>query len=37
MRTIAVLTGLDDYEALKGEDPDMILHSVSQLPERLSL
>jgi HAD superfamily hydrolase (TIGR01549 family) len=37
MRTIAVLTGVDDYEALKGEDPDIILDSVSQLPERLNL
>ena len=37
MRTIAVLTGLDDYQALKGEGPDMILESVSQLPERLNL
>jgi len=36
MRTIAVLTGVDDYEALKEEDPDMILDSVSQLTERLS-
>jgi len=37
MRTIAVLTGVDDYEALKGEDPDIILDSVSHLTERLSL
>jgi phosphoglycolate phosphatase len=37
MRTIGVLTGLDDYEALEGEDPDMILDSVSQLTERMSL
>jgi HAD superfamily hydrolase (TIGR01509 family) len=37
MRTIAVLTGVDDYEALKGEDPDMILDSVSQLQEQLNL
>jgi HAD superfamily hydrolase (TIGR01509 family) len=36
MRTIAVLTGVDDYEALKGENPDMILDSVSQLMERIS-
>ncbi len=35
MKTIAVLTGVDDYEALKAEDPDMILESVSQLTERL--
>ncbi len=37
MRTIGVLTGLDDYQALRGEDPDLILDSVSQLPERLNL
>jgi HAD superfamily hydrolase (TIGR01509 family) len=37
MRTIAVLSGLDDYQSLKGEDPDVILDSVSQLAERLSL
>ena len=37
MKTIAVLTGVDDYEALKAEGPDMILDSVSQLMERLSL
>jgi phosphoglycolate phosphatase-like HAD superfamily hydrolase len=37
MRTIGVLTGLDDYQTLKEEDPDMILDSVSQLTERLNL
>lgn len=37
MKTIAVLTGVDDYEALKGENPDVILDGVSQLAERLSL
>jgi HAD superfamily hydrolase (TIGR01509 family) len=37
MKTIAVLTGVDDYEALKGENPDMILDSVSQLTEQLNL
>jgi len=37
MRTIGVLTGLDDYEALKAECPDMIVESVSELPERLGL
>jgi len=37
MKTIAVLTGVDDYEALKAEDPDLILNSVSQLMEYLSL
>jgi HAD superfamily hydrolase (TIGR01509 family) len=35
MKTIGVLTGLDDYETLRGEEPDMILDSVSQLTERL--
>jgi HAD superfamily hydrolase (TIGR01509 family) len=37
MKTIAVLSGLDDYETLKREDPDVILESVSQLSERLNL
>jgi len=37
MKTIAVLTGVDDYEALKAENPDIILDSVSQLAERLNL
>jgi HAD superfamily hydrolase (TIGR01509 family) len=37
MRTIAVLTGVDDYEAIKAEGPDMILDSVSQLTDWLSL
>jgi len=37
MRTIAVLSGLDDYQTLKGADPDVILESVSQLAEQLSL
>jgi phosphoglycolate phosphatase-like HAD superfamily hydrolase len=37
MRTIGVLTGLDDYESLREQDPDVILDSVSQLTQRLSL
>jgi pyrophosphatase PpaX len=37
MRTIAVLTGLDNYQALKAKDPDMILESVVQLTKRVSL
>lgn len=37
MKTIAVLTGLDDYQTLKAEDPDLIVESVSQLPERINL
>lgn len=36
MGTVAVLTGVDDYETLRAEEPDMILDSVSQLMERLS-
>jgi HAD superfamily hydrolase (TIGR01662 family) len=31
MMTIGVLTGLDDYETLKGENPAMILQSVSEI------
>jgi HAD superfamily hydrolase (TIGR01509 family) len=37
MKTIAVLTGLDDYPALKAKDPDMILESVIQLTKRMTL
>lgn len=37
MKTIAVLTGVDDYEVLKAEGPDMILDSIAQLTERLGL
>jgi len=37
MKTIAVLTGLDDYQTLKAEDPDLIVESVSQLTERIGL
>jgi len=29
MKTIGVLTGIDSYETLKGENPDMILSSVA--------
>ena len=36
MKTIAVLTGLDDYRALQEKDPDMILESVTQLTKRMS-
>jgi len=32
-----VLTGVDDYDAIKAEGPDMILDSVSQLTDWLSL
>ncbi|MBW2609434.1 MAG: HAD family hydrolase [Deltaproteobacteria bacterium] len=33
MTTIGVLTGLDDYDSLKKEDPDLIIDSVIQLRE----
>ncbi|MBW1916041.1 MAG: HAD family hydrolase [Deltaproteobacteria bacterium] len=33
MKTIGVLTGLDDYDSLKKEDPDLIIDSVVQLRE----
>jgi HAD superfamily hydrolase (TIGR01509 family) len=35
MKTAAVLTGFDPYEALIREDPDLILNSVLDLPEKL--
>ncbi len=31
MKTIGVLTGFDDYELLKKEDPDVIINSVDEL------
>jgi HAD superfamily hydrolase (TIGR01509 family) len=31
MKTVAVLTGIDDYEILEKEDPDMIVDSVIEL------
>ena len=33
MKTVGVLTGMDGYERLKKEGPDMILHSVAELSE----
>ncbi len=36
MRTIAVLTGMDDYESLKGENPDGIIDSVVGLRETIA-
>ncbi|MBU2497681.1 MAG: HAD family hydrolase [Proteobacteria bacterium] len=35
MKTIGVLTGIDSYESLKGENPDMILSSVAGLCETI--
>jgi len=35
MKTVGVLTGFDDYEALKKEDPDAIIDSIAQLDETL--
>jgi phosphoglycolate phosphatase len=35
MRTVAVLTGFDDYEALERETPDAIINSVSELKAML--
>jgi phosphoglycolate phosphatase len=35
MRTVGVLTGFDDYNALKNEMPDAIIKSVAQLNETL--
>ncbi len=33
MMTIGVLTGMDDFDTLKSEDPDLIVNSVSDLRE----
>jgi len=35
MKTVGVLTGFDDYEALKKENPDVIIDSVGQLDENI--
>jgi 2-phosphoglycolate phosphatase len=35
MKTVGVLTGFDDYEALKNEMPDAIINSIAQLSETL--
>jgi HAD superfamily hydrolase (TIGR01662 family) len=37
MRTIGVLTGMNDYESLKAEDPDMIIESVVGLRDLMPL
>ena len=31
MKTVGVLTGLDDFNALKRENPDAIIDSIAQL------
>ena len=35
MKTVGVLTGFDDYEALKKEDPDAIIDCINQLDETI--
>ena len=35
MKTVGVLTGFDDYDALKKEAPDAIIDSIAQLGETL--
>ena len=35
METVGVLTGFDDYDALKNETPDAIIDSIAQLSEIL--
>jgi hypothetical protein len=35
MRTVGVLTGFDDYDALKNELPAAIIDSIAQLCETL--
>jgi HAD superfamily hydrolase (TIGR01509 family) len=37
MRTIGVLTGFDDLESLKKENPDAIINSVVDLPEAIMI
>lgn len=37
MRTVAVLTGFDDYESLKKERPDAIIDSIANLTEVLAI
>ena len=36
MKTVGVLTGFDDYDALKNETPDVILRSITHLGEALT-
>jgi hypothetical protein len=35
MKTVGVLTGFDDYGALKKEDPDAIIDCINQLDETI--
>jgi len=35
MKTVGVLTGFDDYEALKKENPDAVIESIAQLDEAI--
>ena len=37
MKTVGVLTGFDDYRALKREKPDAILNSIAQLDEAIDI
>jgi HAD superfamily hydrolase (TIGR01509 family) len=37
MGTVGVLTGFDDYDALKNETPDAIINSIAQLSETLRM
>ena len=37
MGTVGVLTGFDDYDALKNETPDAIINSIAQLNEILEI
>ena len=37
MKTVGVLTGFDDYDALKKERPDAIIDSIAQLSETLMI
>jgi phosphoglycolate phosphatase-like HAD superfamily hydrolase len=35
MKTVGVLTGFDDFKALKRENPDAIIDSIAQLDETI--
>ena len=35
MKTVGVLTGFDDFEALKNENPDAVIESIAQLEEAI--
>jgi phosphoglycolate phosphatase-like HAD superfamily hydrolase len=37
MTTVGVLTGFDDYDALKNELPDAIIDSIAQLCDILAI